>query len=179
MRALVTGGAGFIGSALANQLLKQGHEVIILDDLSGGRPITSASVPVLVKDIVEIRRFEPQSKIDWVFHFAAHFANTKSLADPMENVRVNMLGTMAVLDFCVRNDIKRLMYASSSGVYGAKEGVAYAEDMPPKPITPYEVTKYSAEIYAMDTATCTGFRFWLLASLMCMVQEICRALFVV
>lgn len=154
MRALVTGGAGFIGGALVERLVADGHSVTVFDDFSCGtmrwKGDKIGCVSVLNKDIEEIRDLKIEN-VDWVFHFAGHFANIKSLEQPMENVRVNMLGTMAVLQFCLLNNVKKLMYASSSGVYGAMDIVAYAENMSPRPATPYEVTKYSGEIL------CDGF----------------------
>lgn len=155
MKCLVTGGAGFLGSAMVRKLLKDGHDVVVVDNMfdptfrvQGGD--VYGLLEFFTEDVVALNRLDI-GNIDCVFHFAAHYANERSLAEPMKCVMTNMLGTMAVLKFCRARDVKVLMYASSSGVYGAMDIVAYAENQPPRPSTPYEVTKYSGELL------CSGF----------------------
>ena len=157
MRALVTGGTGFIGGAIVNHLLKEGHDVVVVDNMFDPtfRTMVEQKNRRLELHTLDVRDLSALLKIadgiDVVFHFAAHYANERSLAQPLTNVSINMVGTMSVLEFCRRRGIKKLVYASSSGVYGAMEIVAYAESTSPRPSTPYEVTKYSGELL------CAGF----------------------
>lgn len=156
---LVTGGLGFIGGALAKRLSNDGGRVIILDNLEGrsvrGLPTTYGyEVEVYPFDLSEIGRLD-HLEIDWVAHFAAHYANERSLAEPIKSVTDNMVGTMHVLDFMRRKEIKKLIYASSSGVYGGKASM-YRETDLPNPSTPYEVTKYGAELLCRGFAEIYG-----------------------
>jgi UDP-glucose 4-epimerase len=152
MRYLVTGGMGFLGWAVANDLLKKGHEVVIVDNMfdPAFRTVGVHGNHGLAFHAKDCRELANPSDLDGeyeaLYHFAGHYANVRSLNEPMENVAINMGGTMAALEFCKRNEIKKMMYASSSGVYGAMEVVAYAESSAPRPSTPYEVTKYAGEL---------------------------------
>lgn len=149
-KMLVTGGTGFIGGALVQRLLTDGHEVVVVDNMFD---VTSRIMKVGNLGCFEMRSMDIRDMaglriddIDTVFHCAAHYANERSLEEPLLAVDVNMVGTMAVLMFCLANGVKNLVYASSSGVYGGRDIVAYSESMQPKPATPYEVTKYGAEL---------------------------------
>jgi len=152
MRYLVTGGTGFIGGAMVNRLLHDQHKVVVVDNMFDPtfRTLADQQNRQLQLHTIDVRDLDSLLKIDGefdaVFHYAAHYANTRSLKEPMENVSINMLGTMAILEFCRQRSVKKLVYASSSGVYGAMEIVAYSENQPPRPSTPYEVTKYSGEL---------------------------------
>lgn len=162
MKAVVTGGMGFIGNALTTRLMRDGWEVIVIDTMADPYVrLTNTGYGkfrLIKEDICFMEDWEAEG-VDAVFHFAAHFANVKSLDEPMENVRVNMLGTMAVLEFCRKNKVKSLVYASSSGVYGGVDSFLYTEDMTPKPSTPYEVTKYSGEILCAGYCEIYGINF--------------------
>jgi len=155
MKALVTGGLGFIGSALVSRLQHEGWEVLVVDTMEDSvirmqSRADSSIVEILPGDISRLANTHIP-KIDVVFHFAAHYANERSLAEPLKSIETNVLGTIAVLNFCRYNAVPRLVYASSSGVYGGMDVVAYSEDAKPGPQTPYEVGKYSAEVL------CEGF----------------------
>jgi len=162
MKAIVTGGMGFIGSALTSRLMRDGWEVVVIDTMEDPYVRLTKNAygkfRLVKEDICFMNDWELEG-VDTVFHFAAHFANIKSLSEPMENVRVNMLGTMAVLEFCRKNKVKNLVYASSSGVYGGSDVSVYTEDMSPKPATPYEVTKYSGEILCSGYCDIYGINF--------------------
>ena len=152
MRAVVTGGCGFIGSGVVKHLMEDGWDVIVIDNFYDGRIRNLPSVkqgtlqilPIDVCDMAEL--YGPGfNNIDWIFHIAGHYANIRSLLEPMLNIKTNMMGTMAALMFARNHNVKNFMYASSSGVYGAMDVVAYAENSQPKPSTPYECTKYAGE----------------------------------
>lgn len=151
-RYLVTGGTGFLGGAMVNRLLKAGHKVVVVDNMFDPtfRMLTEQRNHQLQLHTIDVRDLDSllalEGEFDAVFHYAAHYANTRSLAEPMLNVGINMLGTMAILEFCRQKAVKKLVYASSSGVYGAMDIVAYSENQPPQPSTPYEVTKYAGEL---------------------------------
>ena len=152
-RALVTGGAGAIGSNLAGALIERGLEVAILDDLSSGHrdlvPTQARFIEGSVTDPAAIERAF-SAKPDCVFHLAALFANQNSVDHPLEDLRVNGLGTMNVLQAAIRHDVRKLLYTSSSCVYGAKE-VMREDDQDYDLDTPYAITKLMGERYV---------RFW-------------------
>ena len=137
MRYLVTGGTGFIGGAVVNRLLRMDHKVVVVDNMfdptfrtledQANRKLNLHTIDV--RDLDKLLQIE--GEFDAVFHYAGHYANTRSLAEPLENVSINMVGTMSVLEFCRQKGVKKLIYASSSGVYGAMEIVAYSENQPP------------------------------------------------
>ena len=150
MKALVTGGAGFIGNAIVKQLLRAGWKVVVIDSLfdstcrciDDGFEGTYQFISMDVADMADIEIHD----IDVVYHFAAHYANVRSLKEPLLNVKTNMIGTMAVLEFCRKNKVTTLMYASTSGVYGGSERLPFSETDSICPSTPYECTKYAGEI---------------------------------
>ena len=155
MKALVTGGLGFIGGALVSRLLDEGWEVLVVDSMEDNvirmpKRAKSYVFEILPGDILQLENTRIP-KVDAVFHFAAHYANEKSLVEPVKSIETNVLGTMAVLNFCRLNDVPRFIYASSSGIYGGMDVVAYSEDAKPGPKTPYEVGKYAGEVL------CEGF----------------------
>src|SRR5213083_1388232 len=125
MKALVTGGAGFIGSHLVERLLRDGHEVIVLDNLSTGRRENLdgfASHPHLdfhqtdIADFERIRVFFPG--VDWVFHIAALADIVPSIRRPLDYHHSNVDGTVSVVEACRQAGVKRFVYAASSSCYG-------------------------------------------------------------
>jgi len=153
--AIVTGGFGFIGSALCRRLCDMGWEVIIFENMEGGkvRQVACAKDAVVEIRNIDVTKLdgltEDFAHVDWFFHFAAHYANEKSLEYPITSISHNVVGTMAALKFCLRNDIGNFCYASSSGVYGGIQNLVYEKDMLPQPNTPYEVGKYSGELLSL------------------------------
>lgn len=151
-RAVVTGGMGFIGGALVRRLVQEGYDVTVMDImLDQNLRMLDTGFSGRCAFVASDCRLEQswdslEGEFDVVFHYAAHYANVRSLEEPMENVSINMLGTMAALRFCRARKVPNMVYASSSGVYGSVDGAAYAENNPPRPATPYEVTKYSGEL---------------------------------
>ena len=165
MRLLVTGGAGFIGSHLAEALSERGYHVIILDDLSTGRMenIASLTNPQCHSSL----RSESQRNVDfirgsitdlpllhklfqgveYVFHQAALARVPRSIEDPLTTNEVNATGTLNVLLAARANRVKKVIYSSSSSVYGDTPTLPQREDMPPNPLSPYAITKLTGEFY--------------------------------
>lgn len=155
MRVLVTGGAGFIGSHLVDQLVELGHEVRVLDNYSTGNPLnlmrahlrgvrtTVGSVvsPVDADEVVS--RFRPEV----VFHLAAQIDVRQSVTDPGGDARTNIVGTIQMLEACRAWGVRRFVLASSAAVYGHVGGTV-SEGTPYRPISPYGASKAAAEAYA-------------------------------
>ena len=151
MRVLVTGGAGFIGSHLAERLLHQGHEVRILDSFATGRRsnLDVLDGVELVEGDIQIyeRAHTAVSGCDYVLHQAALPSVPRSIQDPLTSAAVNTTGTLNVLLAARDAGVKRVVFASSSSVYGASTALPKREDMIPLPISPYAVSKQAAESY--------------------------------
>lgn len=152
MKCVVTGGAGFIGSNLAEELSNQGNSVIVIDDLSTGRyenieefkdKITFIEGSILDLDLLQ-KNFK---NCDVVFHQAAIPSVTRSIINPKATSEVNIQGTLNVLLAARENRIRKVVYASSSSVYGDTEELPKKEIMNPKPKSPYALTKFVGEEY--------------------------------
>jgi UDP-glucose 4-epimerase len=158
-RALVTGGAGFIGSHLVDRLLQDGHEVVVLDDLSTGR-LANLRVhrgdPRLCFERVDIAGGTPLAPlfegIDWVFHLAALADIVPSIQQPLRYHRANVDGTAAVVEAARAVSARRLIYAASSSCYGIPDIFPTPEVAPARPMYPYALTKYMGEHYVMHWA---------------------------
>lgn len=153
MRYLVTGGAGFIGSNLVDELVRRGQDVVVLDDLSTGKEANLASVRDSITfhlgSITDLKTVQAACDgADFVIHLAARTSVPKSVVDPIETNRVNIDGTLNVLVAARDAKIKRLVYAASSAAYGETAALPKSESMPAEPISPYGVTKYVGELYA-------------------------------
>ncbi|UCG54606.1 MAG: SDR family oxidoreductase [Dehalococcoidia bacterium] len=153
-KAVVTGGAGFIGSNLADELINRGYKVIIIDDLSTGR-LSNIESTLESKNAEFIRgsitNFPLLRKIfsgaDYVFHQAALPSVPRSIKDPKTCNNINITGTLNVLVAARDSDIKKVIYASSSAVYGDTPTLPKTEDMILNPLSPYAVTKLTGEYY--------------------------------
>lgn len=148
-RVLVTGGAGFVGSNLVKKLLNNGHEVIVLDDLSSGhRSLVSCGAKLVVGSIADDEKLSEcfDCNPDYVFHLAALFANQNSVENPLKDLEVNGKGTIKVLEYATQMNVKKLVYTSSSCVYGNGESMSEA-DKQFAPDTPYAITKLLGERY--------------------------------
>jgi len=153
-KVVVTGGAGFIGSHLAEELVCQGYYVIILDNLSTGKLENISGL--LEKDNAEFiqgsitelpllhRLFR---EVDYVFHQAALARVSESIEDPLTTNEVNIEGTLNVLMAAKENRVKKVIYASSASIYGDTVTLPTREDIPPKPLSPYALTKLAGEYY--------------------------------
>lgn len=147
MRAIVTGGAGFIGSHLVDRLAADGHTVVALDNFSTGRPDTLAHLagPARVRlervDAAEPDRLVPLFEAaDWVFHLAALADIVPSIERPLDYHRANVDGTAAVLEAARRAGVKRFLYAASSSCYGIPDQYPTPEEAPLRPQYPYALT---------------------------------------
>lgn len=149
IRALVTGGAGFIGAALVRTLLSQVASVRVIDNLSSGdRRAVSADAEFILGDILDREVLSRASRnVDVVFHLAALRSVPRSLAEPQATNEANVEGTISVLDAAARAGCSRLIYSSSSSVYGEQDETKNHESMTPRPISPYGVSKLAAEHY--------------------------------
>jgi UDP-glucose 4-epimerase len=151
MRVLVTGGAGFIGSHICDRLARDGHDLIILDDLSTGRAEQiHAAARFYQMDLGspwldEMFRIE---KPEAVVHQAAQVSVRKSVEDPVRDAQVNLLGTAALLQSSAQHGVKRFLFGSTGGaIYGEADVLPTPEDYPPLPVSPYGASKLAAEIY--------------------------------
>ncbi len=152
MRYLVTGGAGFIGSNTVDELVRRGHRVAVLDDLSTGKERNLACVRDKIEfihgSITDLPTLERACReIDYVLHLGARTSVPRSVADPLETNRVNVDGTLNVLVAARDAGIRRVVFAGSSSVYGETPTLPKREDMPPAPISPYGLTKLVGELY--------------------------------
>jgi len=155
-KILVTGGAGFIGSHLVDRLLKEGHEVIVIDNLSNGRienlseHADNNKLQIKQEDIEDYTKIEKYFKgIHWVFHLAALADIVPSINDPLKYHRSNVNGTVNVLEASKRNNVKRFVYTASSSCYGIPDKYPTSENDAIKPEYPYAMTKYIGEQYVL------------------------------
>jgi nucleoside-diphosphate-sugar epimerase len=149
MKALVTGGAGFIGSALARELLERGGEVRVLDNLvTGFEEVVPEGAEFLKEDLRDLEATRRACKgIDVVFHQAAIRSVPRSVDNPILTNEANVSGTLNLLIAASEAGARRVVYASSSSVYGDTEGALNREDMAPSPQSPYAVSKLTGELY--------------------------------
>jgi nucleoside-diphosphate-sugar epimerase len=150
---LVTGGAGFIGSHIVERLVREGHHARVLDDFSSGKESNLESfrgeIELIKGDIRDATLVKEAMKgVDIVFHEAALGSVPRSVADPLTTHEVNMTGTLNVLLAARDAGVKRVVYASSSSVYGETPVLPKSEDMTPQPLSPYALSKLVGEHYA-------------------------------
>jgi UDP-glucose 4-epimerase len=156
MRALVTGGAGFIGSNLVDALVERGDEVAILDDLSSGKEANVAAAlergarlhRADVRDAEAVARLFEEERPEAVFHLAAQIDVRVSVARPAYDARTNIEGTINVLEGARSVGARRFVFASTGGaIYGETDVVPTPEDVPPRPMAGYGQSKFCAEAY--------------------------------
>jgi UDP-N-acetylglucosamine 4-epimerase len=154
---LITGGAGFIGSNLAEELLERGHVVRILDNFATGKienllPLLEKYPEALTLQVGDIRNLDDCKKategIDYVFHEAALGSVPRSIKDPITSNDVNVTGFLNMLVASRDSAVKRFIYAASSSTYGDSKSLPKVEDVIGKPLSPYAITKYVNELYA-------------------------------
>jgi len=164
MRYLVTGGAGFIGSNTVDELVRRGHDVVVLDDLSAGKEENLSEVRNKIK-FIRGSVTEPEvvngacNGADYVIHLAARTSVPRSVKQPVETNHVNVDGTLNVLVAARDAKVRRVVFAGSSSVYGETPTLPKREEMHPAPISPYGVTKFVAELYGQVFHRCYGLDF--------------------
>jgi len=156
VKTIVTGGAGFIGSHLADRLIEDGHEVTVLDNFSSGRSENlahlagHARLSVYRVDIAASLAIRPHFEgADWVFHLAALADIVPSIQDPLRYHEANVNGTVAVLEASRSAGVRRFVYAASSSCYGIPDQFPTPETAPIRPMYPYALTKYIGEWYVL------------------------------
>lgn len=154
MKALVTGGAGFIGSCLAKRLVRDGHTVSVVDDLSRGTLLNLVEVKSEIKFIqsdICSRSFASvvaKASPDVIFHLAGHVDVSSSITNPLCDARTNILGTVNVAEAARNNSVRKIVFSSSGGsIYGQREILPISEEAPLDPLSPYAVAKVSSELY--------------------------------
>jgi nucleoside-diphosphate-sugar epimerase len=153
MRYLVTGGAGFIGSNVVYELVRRGHEVRVLDDLSSGNEKNLAGVRNKIDfragSITDLAALQSACRgVEYVIHLAARTSVPRSVKDPLETNSVNIDGTLNALVAARDALVRRFVFAASSSAYGETPELPKLETMQPQPISPYGVTKFVGELYA-------------------------------
>jgi UDP-glucose 4-epimerase len=158
MRTLVTGGAGFIGSALANRLAQEGHHVRVIDDLSAGDPNRLLPEINLARGSVtdKPKLWRLLDKVDCVYHLAARVSVPESILYPREYESTNVGGTVALMEAMRDAGVQRVVLASSGAIYGEQPRQPVTEDMAPRPSSPYAVSKLAAEYYVRTIGSLWG-----------------------
>ncbi len=161
MRYVVTGGAGFIGSNTVDELVRRGHSVVVLDDLSAGKEDNLAEIrnkitfiKGSITDIEVVRK--AMHEAEYVLHLGARTSVPRSVKDPIETNKINIEGTLNVLVAAKELKVKRVVFAASSSAYGETPTLPKVETMQPEPISPYGVTKYVGELYGQTFGRCYG-----------------------
>ncbi len=152
MNILVTGGAGFIGSHVVDAYVGLGHRVTVIDDLSTGRERNinpkAAFVRGDIRDAALVRRLFDQGRFDVVNHHAAQIDVRKSVADPVLDASVNILGVLTLLESALRTGVGKFIFSSTGGaIYGEQDYFPAEESHPTRPISPYGIAKLSTEQY--------------------------------
>jgi UDP-glucose 4-epimerase len=162
MRLLLTGGAGYVGSACLRYLLQHGHDPIAFDNLSEGNREAVPDERLLVGDITDAAGLDQAfdgRRIDAVMHFAAVASVPDSIADPDGYWRINLSGTKAVLDAMRRHGVRRIVFSSTAATYGVDGEMPLTEASDQRPVTPYGTTKLACEWLIHDYARAYGFGY--------------------
>jgi len=150
MKVLVTGGAGFIGSHVVDALVRQGYQVVVVDNLSTGRPENiNPAATFYQADISnsELEEIFEKERPELINHQAAQTVIQKSMEDPVFDAKQNILGSLNLVLQCLRFGVKKIIYASSVGVYGEPKYLPLDENHPVNPISYYGISKHTAEHY--------------------------------
>ncbi len=148
-KALITGGAGFIGSNLAALLVHEGYDVTVIDNLSSGYHHNLQPLPTVTVARGDIRDAPILAKvmdgIDTVFHLAASVGNKRSIDHPIDDADINVMGTLRVLEAARHAGVRKIVFSSSAGIFGELKRLPIREDHPVEPDTPYGASKLAAE----------------------------------
>ena len=164
MRYLVTGGAGFIGSNTVDELVRRGHDVVVLDDLSTGKADNLAQlrsqIEVIQSSVTDLDTVRRACKgVDRVIHLAAQTSVPRSVKDPIETNLINVDGTLNVLVAARDANVKRVVFASSCAIYGTASDLPIRESISIVPISPYGITKFVGEVYGRVFEQLYGLEF--------------------
>ncbi len=151
MKVLVTGGAGFIGSHIVDKLIEEGYEVIVVDDLSSGKEKNINKKAKFYRLNIQDSGLESvfqKEEPDYVNHHAAQIDVRRSVSYPILDAKINVLGTINLLQNCLKYKTRKVIFASSGGaIYGEQQVFPAPENHPLRPISPYGITKLVAEHY--------------------------------
>ncbi len=151
MKILVTGGAGFIGSNLADRLAEEGHQLVVIDDLSSGKRDqvpAAANFYQMELDSRWLDRVIEREKPEAVCHLAAQISVRKSVEDPVFDARVNILASIGLIEACRTHGVKRFVFTSTGGaIYGDADQIPTPETYPAAPVSPYGTSKLCVEHY--------------------------------
>jgi UDP-glucose-4-epimerase GalE len=160
MIVLVVGGAGYIGSHATRVLRRQGHEVVIYDNLSTGHAFLAQEFDLVQGDIADSARLSAaMRRADAVMHFAAHASVAESVENPRKYFRNNVEGGLTLLNTCLDCGVQRFIFSSTCAVYGVPSKVPISEDNPRQPMNPYGVSKLFFERALEDYDRAYGLRF--------------------
>jgi UDP-glucose 4-epimerase len=168
LKILVTGGAGFIGSHIVDAYIKAGHEVTVIDNLSNGKKGNLNSraefLPFDIRNRRQIERAFKKGRFDVVNHHAAQIDVRKSVADPVHDAQINILGLLNILEECRAKKVKKIVFASSGGtIYGECDKRRPAsEGAEARPLSPYGIAKLASEFYIKTYGAMHGLRFCIL-----------------
>jgi UDP-glucose 4-epimerase len=156
MKVLVTGGAGYIGSIVGALLVKAGHDVTVLDDLSTGHDGQAPDGATFVQGRIQDAGDVLDGSFDGVLHFAAKSLVGESVSHPSEYWRNNVAGTLDLLDAMRKHRIKRIVFSSTAATYGAPETMPITETTPPQPTNPYGASKLAVDMMLTAGANAYG-----------------------
>jgi UDP-glucose 4-epimerase len=158
MRYLVTGGAGFLGTALSNRLARQGHQVLVLDDASAGDPSRLLPEVQFVRGDINDKAllWTLLPGVDCVFHLAAKVSVPESQLFPRDYDTVNVGGTVTLMEAIRDTKVRRVVFASSGAIYGDQENIPFKETAEVHPLSVYAVSKLAAEYYVRTIAAQSG-----------------------
>lgn len=162
MRILVTGGAGYIGSHMTLMLVEGGHEVAVLDNLSGGHRDAVLGVPLIEGDIGDeslLDRLFTERRFDAVMHFASYIQVGESVIQPEKYYRNNIGHTLVLLGAMLKHGVKALIFSSTAAIFGEPEYIPIDEAHPQNPLNPYGRSKLAVEEVLADFDRAYGFKY--------------------
>ena len=165
MRLLVTGGAGYVGSHVAQCLTAAGHEVVVYDNLSTGHRWAVGDAELVVGDVADVDMLDTlccERHFDAILHFAAHIWVGESVRLPAKYYRNNVMNAFGLFELAARRGIRNVLFSSTAAVYGEPEVSLLDETMPLAPINPYGRSKLMAERLLMEIAAATEMRYAIL-----------------
>lgn len=161
MKLLVTGGAGYIGGHTVHSLLRAGHDVVVIDDLSAGRrEVVPDGVPLVVGSVTDPAALDEafSHQVDGVIHFAGFKHAGVSVEKPLVTYEQNVVGMLRLLEAMARHDVTAIVFSSTSAVYGDVDQPVLTEDAPKRPASPYGESKLVGEWMLADQGVATGLR---------------------